>query len=270
MSHAGTSWALVTGASSGLGIEFARGLAARHVNVVLSARSAPPMRDLAEELRRAHGVEVRVEALDLSAPGSAGELQQRLDRAGIAPDVLVNNAGFGHHGAFLDQDPERLRAMLQLDIVSLTELSHAFGRRMAARGRGHILLVGSLAAYQPVPLLAAYAAAKAYVLSFGEALHVELAPQVGVTVLSPGLMDTGFNAASGYDTPAALAVTKLPPARVAGIGLNALFAGRSGVIAGRLNQAMAFSNRLLPRHVSAKAAMPRAARAPRAPRRALD
>lgn len=142
-----------------------------------------------------------VKAVDLAEPDSAAALQLRLDNREIEPSILVNNAGFGLSSAFLDQDPQRLRAMLQLDIVTLTELTQVFGKRMAGRGRGHILLVASLAACQPTPLLAAYGAAKAFVLSFGEALHAELAPKVSVTVLSPGLMDTGFFEVSGYPQP---------------------------------------------------------------------
>ena len=252
-------WALVTGASSGLGVELARGLAERGSHLVLTARSEPPMQELARELRQKHGVEVVVEPVDLGVAGSAKDLERRLEGRGIAPDVLINNAGFGLYGPFLEHEPARLQTMLQLDIVSLTELCQFFGRRMAARGRGHILLVGSMAAYQPVPLLAAYAGAKAFVLSFGEALHVELAPAVGVTVLSPGLMDTGFNAVSGYETPKALEVMKLAPSEVARIGLEALFAGKSGVIAGRLNKIMGFSSRLLSRHQAAKVSMPKPA-----------
>ncbi len=255
-----SEWALLTGASSGLGVELARGLAERRTHLVLTARSELPMQQLAQKLRQKHGIEVVVEPLDLGAAGSANVLERRLEQRGIEPDVLVNNAGFGLYGAFLAHEPERLRAMLQLDIVSLTELCQIFGRRMAARGRGHILLVGSMAAYQPVPLLAAYAGAKAFVLSFGEALHVELAPKVGVTVLSPGLMDTGFNAVSGYETPKALERMKLLPAEVARIGLDAMFAGKSGVIAGRLNKIMGFSSRLLSRHLAAKASMPKPSR----------
>ena len=176
-----------------------------------------------------------------------------MDQRRIEPDILINNAGFGLSSEFIEHDPERLRAMLQLNVLSLTELSHAFGQRMAARGGGHILLVASLAAYQPDPMLAAYGASKAYVLSLGEALHVELAPKVGVTVLSPGLMDTGFNDASGFRTPPSLKRTELLPDAVARIGLDAMFAGRSSVVAGRLNKAMAFSSRLLSRRFAARA-----------------
>lgn len=242
-----TGSALITGASSGLGVAFAHELATRGHDLILTARSAGPMERLADGLRRRHGIEVAVEALDLSQTGSADVLVARLDARGLAPDVLINNAGFGLGGEFLAHDPDRLRAMLQLDIVSLTELSQRLGQRMQARGRGHILLVGSMASFQPDPLLAAYGASKAYVLSLGEALHVELGPGVGVTVLSPGLMDTGFNAASGFEPTAAMRRTVLSTEDVARIGIDALFAGRSNVIAGRLNRLMALASRLAPR-----------------------
>ena len=247
-----TSWALVTGASSGLGIEFARSLAKRGSNLVLTARTAAPMEQLASDLRRDHGIEVVVEALDLSASGSARVLAERLDARGITPDILVNNAGFGLSGRFIDHDPVRLAAMLQLNIVSLTELAHIFGQRMAAQGRGRILLTASLAAFQPNPLLAAYGASKAYVLSLGEALNVELGPKVTATVLSPGLMDTGFNAVADFKTPKAFESSKLEPAKVAQIGLNALFRGKPSVVAGRINRLAALSTRLLSRHAAAK------------------
>ena len=245
-------WALVTGASGGLGSELALGLAERGHALVLTARSEKALAEQAEVLRRAHGVEVVTEAVDLGEPGGAATLQERLSARGIEPQVLVNNAGFGLNAPFLDHDAERLRSMLQLNILSLTELTQVFGRRMAARGEGRILLVASLAAHQPGPLLAAYSASKAYVLSLGEALNVELGPKVGVTVLSPGLMDTGFNAASGFETPKSMQRLVMPTAHVARIGLDALFAGKSSVIAGRMNAAMAFSNRLMSRHAAAK------------------
>ena len=255
MQHSHRQYALVTGASSGLGVAFAEALAARGVNLVLAARRDDPMRQLAARLMRAHDIDVGVEAIDLATPDSAAALLGRLDARDIAPDILVNNAGFGLSGGFLDHDPDRLRAMLQLDIVTLTELSHLFGKRMAARGRGHLLLVASLAAHQPCPHLAAYAAAKAYVLSLGEALHVELAPKVGVTVLSPGLMDTGFAGVADYHPPASMRRFVLPPAKVAAIGLDALFAGKPSVIAGRLNTMMAISNRFTSRNLQAKLAL---------------
>ncbi len=166
--------------------------------------------------------------------------------------MVINNAGFGLSGEFITQEPERLREMLQLDIVTLTELTHLFGKRMAARGRGNILLVASLAAYQPDPLLAAYGAAKHYVLAFGVALHVELAGKVNVTVVSPGLMDTGFNDVSGFKPKASLKPSIVAPSIVAAAGLKAMFAGKSSVIVGKINRLTAFSNRFTSRFLQAK------------------
>ncbi len=252
MASSEPSWAVVTGASSGLGIALAAGLAQRGHNLVLVARREQPMRELASQLERGHPIKVVVHPLDLGEPDGAVTLQQRLDADGIEVDVLVNNAAFALSGPFLDQGPERLRAMLQLNIVALTELTHAFARRMARRGRGHILLVGSIGAYQPSPLAAAYSAAKAYVLSLGVALHVELAPNVVVTVLSPGLMDTEFHEVAGYTVKPSMRRTVLPTERVAAIGLDAMFAGRSSVVAGRLNRIGAFSTRLMSRSLQAR------------------
>ncbi len=245
-------WAVVTGASSGLGKEFARDLAARKMNVVLVARREEPMRQLAAELVQQHGIDVVVESVDLSELASPAELQKRLDARGILPDVLINNAAFGLSGEFLNQEPARLREMLQLDILSVTELTHLFGKRMLERGSGHILLVASLAAYQPDPLLAAYGAAKHFILALGVALHVEFAPTVGVTVVSPGLMNTEFNDVSGFRPKASLQRTVVSPAVVAQTGLKALFAGKSSVIVGRLNRFAAFSNRFTSRHLQAR------------------
>lgn len=246
------TWALVTGASGGLGEALAREMAARGHNVALAARGERAMQALASELTERYGIETGVFPVDLSAPGSAALLTERLDREGIEPDLLLNNAAFGMVGPFADADHARLLAMLQLNVVTLTELTLLLGHRMAARGRGRILLVGSLASFSPCPNLAAYAAAKAYVLSLGEALNVELAPVVGVTTLLPGLMDTGFNTASGFRTPAGLRRTILPVDKVARIGVDALFAGRPNVVAGRLNKLTAFGNRLFSRHFVAK------------------
>ena len=253
MSKQAGQWALVTGASSGLGKEFARTLASRRCNVVLAARREEPMQALAAELREKYQVEVVVEAIDLGVPGSPAELEKRLDVRGIELGILVNNAGFGLSGEFLTQKSERLREMLELDVISLMELTHLFGRRMAERRAGHILLVASLVAYQPDPLLAAYGAAKHFVLAFGIALHVELALKgVGVTVVSPGLMDTGFNEVADYHPKASLRPSVVSPARVAEVGLRAMFAGRSSVVVGKLNWLVAFSSRFLSRHVQAK------------------
>jgi short-subunit dehydrogenase len=253
-------WAVVTGASSGLGAALAADLAGRRINLVLAARREAPMQQLASRLREAHGIEVQVVAIDLAQPGSARALQARLDERGIRVDILINNAAFGLSGAFLEQDEARLNEMIRLDITAVTELAQVFGQRMAARGQGRMLLVASMAAYQPTPMLAVYGAAKAYVLSLGVSLHAELGGRnVGVTVLSPGLMDTGFAAAADYRAPKSAARAMLAPAKVARIGLDAMFAGKSSVIAGRINKISAFLTRLMSRRLQAQLVLKMAA-----------
>jgi short-subunit dehydrogenase len=244
--------ALITGASSGLGAEFARSLARRKTNLVLVARRAEPMERLAEELRERNKVDVLVCPMDVTSPDTVAALAERLDELKLVPDILINNAASGLSGQFLDQDPQRIREMLQHDILSLVELTHTFGRRMAERDGGNILLVGSLAAYQPDPLAAAYGAAKAFVLSFGAALHVELAPKIGVTVVSPGLMETEFFDVAGYQPKESLKRSMMPASEVAEAGVKAMLSGKSSTVVGRLNKLGAFTSTMLPRQVSAK------------------
>lgn len=240
--------ALITGASSGLGLEFANLLAARKVNLVLAARRQAPMEKLAAELRARHGVDVVVEPIDLAAPGAAARLKTSLDERSIQIDILVNNAGYGLHGEFLETPIERTADMIQLNITALTELSHVFGREMAARGSGQILLVASLLAFQAVPTYAAYAATKSYVLAFGEALHDELRPQgVVVTSLCPGHTETGFDAVAGASVSSMLRLLTMKARPVAETGIRALSQGKASVIAGFMNNMVAFSNRLTPR-----------------------
>jgi uncharacterized protein len=167
MDHVSGQWALVTGASSGFGIEFATLLAEEKANLVLVARRTEPMERLAEQLRQKHRVEVVVEGTDLSRAGAGAQLKARLDGRGIAVDVLVNNAGLGLYGGFVDQPLERILDMLQVNILAMTELTHCFAAGMVKRRKGHILLIASLLGYQATPGYAAYAASKAFVLLFG-------------------------------------------------------------------------------------------------------
>lgn len=241
-------WALVTGASSGLGLEFADLLAAQKVNLVLAARRQEPMEKLASTLRRQYGVEVLVEAIDLASPGAASRLKGSLDARSVAIDILLNNAGYGLHGDFLETPIECTADMIQLDITAVTELTYLFGRDMATRGSGHILLLASLLAFQAVPGYAVYAAAKAYVLALGEALHDELRPHgVIVTTLCPGHTATGFDAAAGATASALLRLLTMQPRPVAASGIRALLRGKAMVVAGLANKMAAFSNRLMPR-----------------------
>lgn len=241
-------WALITGASSGLGLELADLLAAQKVNLVLAARRQESMEKLASDLRRKYGVDVLVEAIDLASPGAAGRLKCSLDARSVVVDILLNNAGFGSHGDLLETPIERTANMIQLNVTTLTELTYLFGRDMAKRRSGHILLVASLMAFQAVPSYAAYAATKAYVLALGEALHNELRPHgVVATTLCPGHTATGFDAAAGATTSAMLRLLTMKPRPVAERGIRALLQGKAMVIAGLANKMVAFSNRLTPR-----------------------
>jgi short-subunit dehydrogenase len=240
--------ALITGASSGLGLEFADLLAAQKVNLVLAARRQQPMEKLAADLRRKYGIDVLVEVIDLASPGAAARLKSGLDAKSISIDILVNNAGYGLQGEFLETPIERTVDMIQLNITALTELSYLFGRDMAARRSGHILLIASLLAFQPVPTFAAYAATKSYVLALGEALHDELRSQgVVVTSLCPGHTETGFDAAAGATASPMLRLLTMQPRPVAESGIRALSRGKASVIAGLMNNIVALSNRLTPR-----------------------
>lgn len=248
-------WALVTGASSGFGVDFAHLLAERGANLVLVARRDAPMQTLAAELRAKHGIQVQVEAMDLANTGAGAELKTRLDAAGIVVDLQINNAGYGLFGEFVDQPLQNTLNMLQLNILSLTEITHVFAQAMVARGKGKILLIASIGAYQASPLYAAYSASKAYVLSFGEALHEELKPKgVTVTVLSPGVTATHFLDVAGQAPTAYQRQVMMQSRPVAQIGLNALFAGRASIVSGYFNAIAAWSNRLLPRWAQRKIA----------------
>jgi len=241
-------WALITGASSGFGVEFATLLAERNANLVLVARRREPMQKLAEELREKHHVNVVVEGFDLARPGAGAELKSRLDSRGLAVDVLVNNAGYGLYGSFVDQPLEKTLDMLQLNMLAVAELTHIFANDMRKRRTGHILLIASLLGYQATPGYAAYAASKAYVLLFGEALHAELKPHgIGVTVLSPGPSATSFGAVAGQNDTPVLRMLMMEAGPVARRGITGMLRRRSSIVAGVLNKLIVFCNRLTPR-----------------------
>jgi len=246
-------WALVTGASSGLGIEFATLLAERNANLILAARRTAPMEKLAVQLRQKHCVEVVVEGTDLSGPGAGAELKARLDKRGIAVDVLVNNAGFGLFGDFVSQPIQKVLGMLQLNMLAVTELTHLFAADMVKRRTGDILLVASILGYEPAPGYAAYGASKGYVLLLGEALHAELKPHgVNVTVLSPGPASTSFGHVSGQKDTAVLRMLMMAPKPVARTGIVAMLRHRSSIIAGVMNKLVVFSFRFTPRRMQGR------------------
>jgi short-subunit dehydrogenase len=192
--------ALVTGASGGIGLELARIHAERGGNLVLVARSKGKLDALASELATQRSVQVTVIAEDLSDPNSAKRIFEQTERLGLQIDKLINNAGFGGHGKFHERDLADDQRMMQVNIVSLTNLCHYYAQGMAARGHGHILNVSSTASFMPGPLQAVYYATKAYVTSFSQAVAEELSDKgVTVTALCPGAVATDFVAAGNLE-----------------------------------------------------------------------
>lgn len=233
----GKSWVLITGASSGFGEEFARQYAEKGHALVLVARRLDRLQALAEALRQQHGTQVVVEQVDLSDLAAVARLHERLRAQKIEIDVLINNAGHGLQGSFADTPLDAALAMVQLDIASLTAVTHVFARDMRARRRGKILLVASMLAYQGVENFAVYSATKAYVLRLGEALHRELKPDgVTVTALCPGMSDTGFAKAAQQKITPILKLLMMKPAPVVAAGMRALRAGRMSVVPGFANK----------------------------------
>lgn len=243
--------ALVTGASSGLGVDFAHELARRGADVVLVARRRERLEEVAAAVREAHGVEATPLALDLGAAEAPAELHERLRTEGVRVDLLVNNAGFGVFGDALDIPWERENAMLQLDVVNLVHLSKLCARDMVDRGFGAILQVASTGAYQPSPGYASYAAAKAFVLSYGYALDYELRGSgVSCTVLSPGVTATEFLQVAGQEKTWFHKLTMMTSPDVARIGIDAMLTRRGSVVPGWINKLACQSHRLNPRAVS--------------------
>lgn len=242
--------ALVTGASSGIGGELASVLAGEGCNVVLVARDQGKLTQRAHGLRTQHGVKATVIARDLGVPSAPTEIAEQLRRGAITVDVLVNNAGFGRHGAFAESDLSGQLQMIQVNAAALTHLTRLLLPGMIERRHGRILNVASTAAFQPGPLMAVYYATKAYVLSFSEALANELqGTGVTVTALCPGPTTTGFQERAGVGH------TKLMRGRIADArsvalaGYDGMMRGRAVVIPGFRNRLLAVAVRLLPRAV---------------------
>jgi uncharacterized protein len=189
---------IVTGASSGLGAEFARQLAARGSDLVLVARRADRLESLADELTRAHGITVTTIARDLGLPDAGRSLRTELESRGIHATGLVNNAGFGTHDAFTAEDPDRLQDMIALNVSALVDLTRAFIEPLTAADNGVLINVASLLGFQPTPYLAVYGATKAFVLSFTESLWEEARGSgLRVLAISPGATETEFYHAAG-------------------------------------------------------------------------
>jgi short-subunit dehydrogenase len=202
---------IITGASSGIGESIARGLAARGSNLILVARRLERLQLLAAELEKQHGITATAISADLTSPTAASTLRASITAAGLRPTSLINNAGFGTFGPFIDEDAERLSQEIAVDVSAPVHLSAEFLPDLVAAGNGFLINVASMAAYNPTPRMAVYGATKAFVLSFTESLWAELR-HTGVTVfaLSPGATGTEFNAVVGTEDATAGARMRTP------------------------------------------------------------
>jgi short-subunit dehydrogenase len=256
--------ALITGASSGIGLELARVFASNRHDVVLVARSEGKLHETARECE-ASGVRAHVIAADLAAPGAAQTVVESVMRLGLDIDVLVNNAGVGVYGRLVDTPLAKELESIQVNVVALTELTKHFLPGMVARRRGRILNVASTAGFLPGPLMAVYYATKAYVVSFSEAIANELdGTGVTVTVLCPGPTASGFQAAANLEGSRIVSLLRKATSRsVAEAGYRAVMAGTVVAIPGISNKVAAFAPRIFPRAVIRKVV--RAVQEPRAP-----
>jgi short-subunit dehydrogenase len=241
----------VTGASSGIGRAIARGLAAAGCHVVITARRGDRLEALATELREAHKVRVDCVALDLAEAGAPAKLVEAATAGGDV-DVLVNSAAFGTFGAFADTPWEKQATLVRLDIDAVVELTHRFLARIRAAGRrAWILNVSSVLGFVPMPRYASYAASKAYVRSFSEALAAECAgTSISVTCVSAGGTDTEFFDVATQPVNWFFRALLMSPERFARIALRAMVARRRSVVAGFVNSLAAFSTRFLPRRLA--------------------
>ncbi len=248
-------WGLVTGASSGIGAEFARQLAARGMHCVLVARREDRLQALAGELERAHGIRCEIVPADLARPNAGRELLAEVSRRGIAVELLVNNAGFGLVSSVEETDVGQALELIQVNVVGLTELTLLAAKEMAQRGHGGIINIGSIVSFQPVGYMGVYSASKAYVLHFSEALWAELQPHgVTVTTLCPGTTRTEFFDRSGVPGWAERNRGQ-DVVTVVRTGLEAFDAKRQYVVSGWINYLMSLAVRLATRATVVKGSM---------------
>lgn len=249
------SFALVTGASGGIGEGIARGLARRKVPQLLVARSGDKLAALAKELGVSSGVPVEAIAMDLAAEGAAERLFAATEGSGRSVGLLANNAGFGYYGPQAEQGLERTLRMLRLNVGTLVDLTDRLLAPMRARRSGWVLNVASTAAFLPVPYMGVYSATKAFVLSYSQALHEELrGAGIVVTALCPGTTRTDFHRVAGLATGARNPFPSLSPETVAEAGIRGLERGKSLVVPNLLDSAWIFTGRLVPRSVPPKIA----------------
>lgn len=248
--------ALITGASSGLGVELARVLAQRGIDLAISARRADRLEALADEMRREHKVDVVVLPGDLAMAQGPQQLFEAVKAAGLRIDILVNNAGFGHFGPFLDQSLEQIEEMIAVNVSAVTTLTRLFAETMKAQGGGHILQVSSYAALQPIPRYCVYSGAKAHVIAFSQALRHELRKSgVQISVVAPGFMNTEFHDVAHHEKTLLMKLTTVPVWWVARRAIAGMFRGKflitPGVVYRVNNWLLPFTPRRLATGISA-------------------
>ena len=235
--------ALVTGASSGIGLEITKILASQNYDLVICARREKELQDLAEKISRQHTVNCKVIVADLT---TAEGIDLLIKDSGEV-DILVNNAGFGILGDHLDMQLGRQLEMIELNIHALTRLSHVFGNLMVKKGKGGIMNVASIASYISGPSFAVYCATKAYVLSYSRALHKELKNKgVTVTVLCPGYVTTGFQEVAGMELSKMEKLTAVPVKKVAEIAVKSMHKGKREVMPGIVNKPLPLVTKITP------------------------
>ncbi len=245
---------LITGASSGIGLELANVYAENGYNLFITARRENNLKELKNSIENKHKVKVDYFPLDLSKPDSADILHSKTKELGINTDVLINNAGFGIFDDFLDSEINKTEMMLNLNILSLTKLTHLYASDMVKQGSGNIINIASMAAFQPVPHLAAYSASKTYVLNFSEAIAFELKPKnVFVTVINPGATESEFADTAGFKKGEF--ESKIPTSRtLAEFTFKEMNKKKVLSMHGTKNAFLAFSQRFVPRSVVTKMA----------------
>lgn len=246
--------ALITGASNGIGLELAKIHASKGDNLVLVARNISSLQLLKSELEKSFKISVYVIGKDLSKINSAQEVFEEVKSKNIKIDYLINNAGFGDFGLFIETDWSKEEQMLQLNITTLTQFTKLYAKEMVKQGNGKIMNVASTAAFQSGPTMALYYATKAYVLSFSEAINNELeGTGVSVTTLCPGATESGFQAAAAMEESALVKGKKLPSSKeVAEYGYKAMMKNKVVAIHGLMNYIMANSVRFIPRNIVVK------------------
>lgn len=239
--------ALITGASGGIGLGLANRFANDKIDLLLVARNEAKLQSLKQQIEKEQQVKVDYLAADLSTPDGLKAVKAYTEQNNLDIDYLVNNAGFGDYGAFVERSMEKYREMIELNVASLVELTHYFSKRMVARGSGKILNIASTAGFQPNPSFAVYGATKAFVISFTEALSNELeGTGVTVTLLSPGPTATGFSERADMNKTTLFQHGVMSVDKVSAVGYKAMQEGKLHVIPGFSNRLVAFLSNLLP------------------------